>query len=83
MESLKPDCAFALQRKTPENLPAAFDVTLSPVRFESKTCGITAIFSDSCSNAAGFLCSPDCVAEREGFDFWHPVKARETSHLRD
>jgi hypothetical protein len=71
-ESLKPDCAFALQRKTPENLPAAFNVTLSPVRFEGKTCGITAIFSDSCSNAAGFLCGSDCVAEREGFELSVP-----------
>jgi hypothetical protein len=55
MESLKPDCAFALQRKTTENSPAAFDVTLSPLRFEGNTCGIMPIFSDSCSNAAGFL----------------------------
>jgi hypothetical protein len=71
MESLKPDCAFALQRKTPENLPAAVDVTLSPVRFEGKTCGIAAIFSDSCSNAAGFLCGSDCVAETVGFENTH------------
>jgi hypothetical protein len=33
-----------LQRKTPENLPAGFDGTLSPVPFEGKTCGIAAIF---------------------------------------
>ena len=68
MESLKPDCACALQRKTPENLPAGFDGTLSPVRFEGKTCGIAAIFSDSCSNAARFLCGSDCVAERVRFE---------------
>src|SRR5580704_4342579 len=34
MESTKPDCACAVQRKTPENLAAGFDATLSPVRFE-------------------------------------------------
>jgi hypothetical protein len=43
MESLKPDCACALQRKSPQNLPAGFGGTLSPVRFEGKTCGIAAI----------------------------------------
>jgi hypothetical protein len=67
MKSLKPDCAWALQRKTPENLPAPFDGSLSPVRFGGKTCGIAAIFSDSCSNVAGFLCNLDCMAEREEF----------------
>jgi hypothetical protein len=68
MESLKPDCACVLQRKAPENLPADFDRTLSPVRFEGKTCGIAAILSDSCSKAARFLCNPDCVAERSRFE---------------
>ncbi len=43
MESLKPDCARALQRKAPENLPAGLDGTLSPVRLEGKTYGIAAI----------------------------------------
>lgn len=42
--------------------------TFSPVRFEAETCGIAAIFGDSCSNAARFLCNPDCVAERSGFE---------------
>ena len=68
MESLKPDCACAVQRKTPENLAAGFDETLSPVRFEGKTYGIAAIFSDSCSNAARLLCDPDCVAESLRFE---------------
>jgi hypothetical protein len=68
MVSLKPDWACALQRKTPENLLAGFDWTLSPVLFAGKTCGIAAIFSDSCSNVARFLCNPDCVAEGEGFE---------------
>jgi len=52
--------------KTPENLPAGFDGTPSPVLFEGKTCRIAAIFSDSCHNAAKFLCNPDWVAERSG-----------------
>src|SRR5882724_13585671 len=68
MESLKPDCACALQRKTPGNQPVTFDGPLSPVRFKGKTCRIAAIFNDSCSNAALFLCTPDCVAEGEGFE---------------
>jgi hypothetical protein len=41
-----------------------FDGPLSPVRFKGKTCRIAAIFNDSCSNAALFLCNPDCVAGR-------------------
>ncbi len=36
----------------------------SPLRFERGSCGIAAISSDSWSNEAGFLCNPDCVAER-------------------
>jgi len=68
MESLKPDCACAVQRKTPENLAAGFDETLSPVRFEGKTYGIAAIFNNSCSNAARFLYNQDCVTERMGFE---------------
>jgi hypothetical protein len=54
--------------KNARNLAAGFDETLSPVRFEGKTYGIVAIFSDSCSNAARFLCNPDWVAERVGFE---------------
>jgi hypothetical protein len=34
------------------------------VHFEGKTSGIAAIFSDFSSNAAEFLCDPDCVAEQ-------------------
>ena len=52
VESLKLDCACAVQRETPENMAAGFDETLSPVRFGGKTYGIAAIFSDSCSNTA-------------------------------
>ena len=78
MESLKPDCGCGLQRKTAENVPAAFDGTLSPVRFKGKTREIAAIFSESCSNAARLLCDPDCVAEREGFEPSVPVLASTT-----
>src|ERR1700694_2922165 len=67
MESLKPDCACALQRKTLRSLAAGYGVTLSPVRFDGETCTIAAISSDFQRNTAGFLCVPDCVAEREGF----------------
>jgi len=67
-KSLKLDCGCALQRKTQENLPAGFDGTLSPVRFEGRTCGIAAISSDSRTNAARFLCGSDCVAERLRFE---------------
>jgi len=68
MQSLKPDCGCALRRKTPEDSPSWFDGTLSPVQFGGKTCGIAANFSDSYTNAARFLCSTDCVAERVGFN---------------
>jgi hypothetical protein len=72
MESVKSDCACALQRKAPENLHVGFDATLSPVRFEGKTCGIAAIFSDFQWNLAQFICDPDCVAERERFELSVP-----------
>jgi hypothetical protein len=36
---------------------------------EGKTYGIAAISIDSCSNTALFLCNPDWVAERVGFDY--------------
>jgi hypothetical protein len=76
VESLKPDCACAVQRETPENLAAGFDEALSPVRFGGKTYGIAAIFSDSCSNTVRFLCNPDCMAEREGFELSVPFSPR-------
>ena len=68
MEPLKPDCACAQQRKTLESLAAGSGGTLSPVRFDGETCATAAISSDFQKNAAGFLCNPDCVAEREGFE---------------
>jgi hypothetical protein len=36
--------------KSARKLARGLDGTLSPVRFEGKTCGIAAIFTDSCSN---------------------------------
>ena len=53
-----------------------FDGPLSPVRFKGKTCRIAAVFNDSSSNAALFLCTPDCVAEREGFELSVPFLSR-------
>src|ERR1039458_8867790 len=68
MESLKPDCSYALRRKRPQSLPAKLSRTLSPVRFESKSCGIAPISCNSQSNPGGFLCTSDCVAEGSGFE---------------
>jgi hypothetical protein len=50
--------------KTLESLAAGSGGTLSLVRFDGETCAIVAISSDFQKNAAGFLCNPDCVAER-------------------
>jgi hypothetical protein len=50
--------------KSARKLACGIRRALSPVLFEGKTCRIAAIFNDSCSNAALFLCNPDCVAER-------------------
>jgi len=69
MESLKPDCACALQRKWPQTLPAEFGGILSPVQFKDESRAIAAISSDFQRNAARFLCNPDCVAERVGFEY--------------
>jgi hypothetical protein len=57
---------------------AGFDGALSPVRFEDMTRGIAAIFNDCCGEAARFLCNPDWVAEREGFEPSVQVLARTT-----
>src|SRR5258705_198870 len=46
-----------------------------------KTYEIAAIFSDSCSNAARFLCNPDCVAERERFE--PSVQLSSARHYRE
>ncbi len=52
----------------------SFDGPLSLVRFKGETCRIAAIFNDSCSNAALFLCNPDWVAERLGFELSLPFR---------
>jgi hypothetical protein len=67
MESLKPDCRWALQRKGRQSVPARVSVTLSPVRIAGKVLEIAAISSDSLGIAASFLCNKDWVAERVGF----------------
>ena len=68
MESLKPDCQWALQRKGRQSVPAGVSVTLSPVRIAAKVLEIAAISSDSPGIAASFLCNKDCVAEGDGFE---------------
>src|ERR1035441_894065 len=68
MESLKPDCSYALRRKRLQSLPAAMSASLSPVHFESKRCGIAPISRNFQSNPGGFLCTSDCVAEGSGFE---------------
>jgi len=72
---MKPDRECAVQRKTAEELAAGFDEQLSPVRFGGKTAAISRNFGE---NAAEFLCNPDCVAEREGFEPSVQVLARTT-----
>jgi hypothetical protein len=52
----------------PQSLPERKGGTLSPVRCLSKIREIAAISSDLAGIGARFLCVPDCVAEREGFD---------------
>jgi hypothetical protein len=51
------------REKTPETHAPVFDETLSPVRFEGKTCGIATMFSDAYADVTRFLFNPDCVAE--------------------
>src|ERR1035441_2438060 len=68
MESLKPDCADALRRKTLQSLRVALSSTLSPVQFESNSCGIAPISRNFKSNPSRFLCTSDCVAEGETFE---------------
>src|SRR5450759_4814804 len=46
----------ALRRKWLQSLPAALSRTLSPVRVESKSCGIAPISCNFQSNPGGFLC---------------------------
>ena len=77
--SLKPDCEFTLRRKRPEKLGSGLNRTLSPVRFEGRTYEIAAISGDSCRDAARFLCSSDCVAERVGFEPTLPFRVNTLS----
>src|ERR1035441_2474993 len=79
MAWLKPDCSDALRRKTPQSLLTVIDMKLSPVRFESKNREIPPISCNYHRNPSGFLCTSDCVAEREGFEPPVPFQARRFS----
>src|ERR1035438_2054854 len=86
MDSLKPDCFGCPRRKRLQSWPAAMSRTLSPVRFERKRCGIAPISRNFKSNPGGFLCTSDCVAERETFEPSVPLvgaKARRVRRLRE
>src|ERR1035438_4031948 len=86
MESLKPDCSDASQRKRRESSPAELRATHSPVQFESKSCGIAPISCNFQSNLGGFLCTSDCVAEGETFEpsvQLVEAKARRVRRLRE
>jgi len=76
---LKPDCRCALQRKECESLPAGFSGTVSPVRFDGKTCGIAAISRDFRSNAAEFSLHPRLCGGESGIlhgNFRHVIANR-------
>src|ERR1039458_3012221 len=79
MDSLKPDLLGCPRRKRLQSWPAAMSRTLSPVRFESKSCGNAPISCNFQSNPSRFLYTSDCVAEREGFElsvpFLKPARA--------
>jgi hypothetical protein len=68
MESWKPDCSGALQRKTLQSSPTPFSSALSPVRFYGKNSEIAPISCNFQRNPRGFLCTSDCVAEQEGLE---------------
>jgi hypothetical protein len=51
-----------------ESWPEELRARLSPVRFESKNCGIAAISRDFQSNPGGFLCTTDCVVALPGIE---------------
>jgi hypothetical protein len=56
----------------------AFRTPVSLVRFECVNHGIAAISRDFRSNIEEFLCTADCMAEREGFEPSVQVLARTT-----
>ncbi len=64
----KLDCVSALRRKRPQTMSAEFGKPLSPVRLKDESRTLAAISSDFQGKASGFLCSADCMAEREGFE---------------
>src|ERR1700722_1611556 len=82
VDSLKPDCSDALQRKGLQSLLPTTSRTLSPVRFQSKNREIRALFAYFGAKRAKFLCSPDCVAERAGFELSVPFCTRKPRRVR-
>ena len=72
--------------KRRESLPAALSRTLSPVRFESKTCGIAAIFCDCQGNAGRFLRTSDCLVALPGIASRHvpdfPIMMRKSVSVK-
>jgi hypothetical protein len=57
-----------LPEKKPANSFTGFGETLSPVRFHRDSCEILPISRNFQRSLGGFLCVPDCVAERMGFE---------------
>jgi hypothetical protein len=76
--SLKPDCSFRLQRKEAKVGGCRLFRPVSPVQFPGKSRTIAAISKDYHRDSADFLCNPDCMAEREGFEPSVQVLARTT-----
>jgi len=78
--SRKPDCSNALRRKSRQNWPTHLTITFSLVQFQRKNRRIAPSFRYFQSNPGGFLCTADCMAEREGFEpsiqLWAPKSPR-------
>src|ERR1035437_4363867 len=71
MESPKPDCAETCQRKMLRSSSAKMSRTLSLVRFAGNNLEIAPFSRKFQRNPGGFLCTSDCVGEREGFSPCH------------
>jgi hypothetical protein len=66
--SAKSDYLWGLWRKDGTEGPSVTSSPFSPVRFADELSRNTAVFRLIRREEAGFLCSPDCVAEGEGFE---------------
>jgi hypothetical protein len=60
--------SVGLWRKDGTEGPSVTGSPFSPVRFADELSRNTAVFRLIRREEAGFLCIPDCVAEREGFE---------------